>query len=74
MIENTKDITEKLLQSECNVLIENKSQQLEKKIKYGESLISLKTMKNSKIPSSDGFIVDCYTFFLLNIGHFILVN
>ena len=62
-----------------SVLGENKtklsdkdSQDLEGEIAYSELVFALKSMKNDKSPGLDGFTVEFFKFFWVDIGNFIL--
>ena len=53
-------------------LNEQQSESLEGLITIEEMLVSLKNMKNNKSPGSDGFTIEFYKFFWIDIGHFVV--
>ena len=55
-----------------NKLTNEESEKLEGDIKLDELSKSLKNMKNEKSPGLDGFTVEFYKFFWLDLKHFIL--
>ena len=55
-----------------NKLSDEESQDLEGEIKYSELGTALKNMKNNKSPGLDGFTVEFFKFFWIDIGHYIL--
>ena len=55
-----------------NKLSDTESKSLEGEIKYSELGLALKNMKNNKSPGLDGFTVEFYKFFWIDIGQYIL--
>ena len=55
-----------------NKLSDKESQNLEGEIEYSELGIALKNMKNNKSPGLDGFTVEFFKFFWIDIGYYIL--
>ena len=55
-----------------NKLSNKESQSLEGEIEYSELGVALKNMKNNKSSGFDGFTVEFYEFFWIDIGHYIL--
>ena len=55
-----------------NKLTNQAAEQLEGEISYSELLNALKNMKNDKSPGLDGFTVEFFKFFWLDLGNFIL--
>ena len=53
-------------------LSDKESQDLEGEILYSELAFALKNMKNNKSPGLDGFTVEFFKFFWVDIGHYIL--
>ena len=54
-----------------NKLTNQAAEQLEGEISYSELLNALKNMKNDKSPGLDGFTVEFFKFFWLDLGNFI---
>ena len=57
---------------ETNKLSDEESILLEGPLTYGEIREALKNMKNNKSPGSDGFTVEFYKFFFMDIGSFLV--
>ena len=55
-----------------NKLSDKESQNLEGEIDYSELGIALRNMKNNKSPGLDGFTVEFFKFFWIDIGYYIL--
>ena len=55
-----------------NKLSDKESQNLEGEIEYSDLGIALKNMKNNKSPGLDGFTVEFFKFFRIDIGYHIL--
>lgn len=53
-------------------LTENQKQSLEGEISLPELTSALNRMKNNKSPGSDGFTVDFFKFFWIDLGKFVL--
>lgn len=53
-------------------LPDHQSNKLEEKLSYTEITRCLKLMKNNKSPGLDGFTVEFFQFFWINIGKFVL--
>ena len=54
------------------ILSDEEQQILEGLITYREAAASLKKMKNNKSPGPDGFTVEFYKFFFVDLGHFLV--
>ena len=54
-----------------NKLTNQAAEQLEGEISYSELLNALKNMKNVKSPGLDGFTVEFFKFFWVDLGNFI---
>ena len=61
-----------VLGENANKLSDEKSASLEGEISYSEIANALKYMKNNKSPGLDGFTVEFFKFFWVDIGAFIL--
>ena len=53
-------------------LNDNEKESIEGHISYQEALSALRNMKKDKSPGSDGFSVEFFKFFFIDIGHFII--
>ena len=65
-------IQKKPIGENANKLSDEKSASLEGEISYTEIANALKNMKNNKSPGLDGFTVEFFKFFWVDIGTFIL--
>ena len=65
-----EDIDLKANLKECPVLSENDREQIEGPITFAEAIKALKNMKNNKSPGPDGFTVEFFKFFFVDIGDF----
>ena len=54
-----------------NKLENEEAEKFERELLYIELGKALKTMKNNKTPGLDGFAVEFFKFFLIDIGHFV---
>ena len=61
-----------VLGDNSNKLTDSESNRLEGEIKYTEMAQALKNMKNGKSPGQDGFTVEFFKFFWIDLGFIIL--
>ena len=69
---DTKDIDLQKYKEEAVCLTPHETVSLEGDITIEEAKITLKNMKNFKSPGPDGFTVEFYKFFFVDIGHYLI--